>query len=217
LFSRKIERNGEEGASSGFQRNLLLVASGLAIVLMLIGSAIFFGGESNVTRGLGLNAQTDISSGRLHYWQVAWQIFLHNPILGTGLDSFSLSYPLFDTWNGQQRVEQAHNDYLQILADAGILGFICVAAFIFFLYKKGLQTINNTDDRFRRGTAIGALGGIFGILVHSFFDFPLRTPSNAFFFLTLATLATATAIVMPAKHHRKRVRKTASRSVEEAA
>jgi O-antigen ligase len=208
LFRRKTEReaNGEEGKAI-FQGNFFLIGSGLALFFLLIGSAIFFGGENNVIRGLGLADQTDISNGRLHFWEVAWQIFLHNPILGAGLDAFSISYTQFDTWNGHQRVEQAHNDYLQILADAGILGFTCLAAFIYLLYQKGLQSINNTDDSFRRGTAIGALGGIFGILVHSFFDFPLRTSSNAFFFLAFAALATVT--VNPVKRHRNRNKSTA--------
>jgi O-antigen ligase len=79
---------------------------------------------------------------------------------------------------------------LQILADGGIAGFACVAAFIFLLFKRGLKTIGNATDSFQRNVAIGALAGCFGILIHSFFDFPLRTTSNAFFFLTLAALAT---------------------------
>lgn len=41
-----------------------------------------------------------------------------------------------------------------------------------------------------RGLAVGAFAGCVGILVHSFVDFPLRTPSNAFFFLLLVVLAT---------------------------
>ncbi|MBA3692276.1 MAG: hypothetical protein H0W77_02380, partial [Acidobacteria bacterium] len=58
------------------------------------------------------------------------------------------------------------------------------------------------SDRFRRSTAVGALAGCFGILIHSFFDFPLRTPSNAFFFLTLTILATAS--ITPLKVSRKK-------------
>ena len=77
----------------------------------------------------------------------------------------------------------------QILADAGVAGFICIAAFIYFLFRRGLQVVFSTRDRFRRGAATGALAGCLGILLHSFFDFPLRTPANALVFLLLATLA----------------------------
>jgi O-antigen ligase len=83
---------------------------------------------------------------------------------------------------------------LQILSDAGILGFACVVAFIVLLFRKGFSHAKESSDRFRRGVTIGALGGCFGIMIHSFFDFPLRTPSNSLFFLMLAVLATTTII-----------------------
>ena len=105
------------------------------------------------------------------------------------------------------RVEQAHNDYLQILADAGILGFACAAAFIYLLFKQSFQIIGNTKDRIRRYTAVGALAGCFGILLHSFFDFPLRTPSNALFFLIFVVLATAS--INSQNRHKGKVRHVA--------
>lgn len=215
LFDKKGEKEFEDSKSSKLQRNLLLIGSGLGLVIVLIGSALFYGGEDSVTRGLGLGNQADISNGRFHFWQTAWQIFIHYPIIGAGLDAFSISYTHFDTWNGSLRVEQAHNDYLQILADAGILGFICLAAFIYFLFKQGFQVIGQGEDRFRRGVAVGALGGCFGILIHSFFDFPLRTPSNAFFFLTLTALATISGSF--SKMRRKRVKQRVKSEAKEAA
>lgn len=186
------------------QKNFLLVGSGLLLILILIGSASFFGGESSVVRGIGLDSQSDISNGRAHFWKTTLQIISHNPIFGAGFDAFGVAFTRYDTWNGFQRVEQAHNDYLQILADAGILGFICLAAFIYFLFKQGLRIVSQSDDRFRTGAAVGALAGCFGILIHSFFDFPLRTPSNAFFFLTLASLATIATFYSPISRKRKR-------------
>ncbi len=114
------------------------------------------------------------------------------------------------------RVEQVHNDYLQILSDAGILGFICLAAFIYLLFKQSLNLINNTSDRFRRGVAIGALAGCFGMLFHSFFDFPLRTPSNPFIFLTLVVLATGSINYPKLYRKKRRVRKTKDEKNEDS-
>src|SRR5437899_5163736 len=143
-------------------------------------------------RGVGINigtGQMDFSTGRAHFWPIALQIFYSHPILGVGLDAFGVAFTKFDTWNGTLRVEQAHNEYLQTLADAGIAGFACIATYIYFLFKNGLATIANAAHGFRHDAAIGALAGCFGILIHSFFDFPLRTPSNAFFFLLLSAIA----------------------------
>ncbi len=197
------DENAEEVKISHFRRNLALVGGGLVLIIILFGSVILLGGDQSLMRGVGLNAdQTDITGSRTHFWAIALRIFADYPILGAGLDSFGTAFPFYDSRNGLFRVEQAHNDYLQILADSGILGFICVIAFIFLLFKKSLKTISSTSDNFRRNVAVGALAGCFGILVHSFFDFPLRTPSNALYFLTMTALATVT-IYYP-KLHRKR-------------
>jgi len=61
--------------------------------------------------------------------------------------------------------------------------------FLYLLFTKGINSIRKRKDRQQRSIAIGALAGCFGIAVHSFFDFPLRTPANSFFFLTLVALA----------------------------
>ena len=187
-----------------FRRNFAVVGGGLSIILVVISMVLMLGGDESLLRGVGFTNLSDVSNGRTHFWQIAWQVFINYPILGAGLDAFGIAFPQYDTWNGTFRIEQAHNDYLQILADAGIAGFACVAAFIYLLFKKSLAVISISTDRFGRGAAIGALAGCFGILIHSFFDFPLRTPSNALFFLTLIVLAT-TLFRLP-KTARRRLR-----------
>jgi O-antigen ligase len=175
--------------AEGRQQKLLLVGGAFAFLVLMIGGALVLANDSSMLRGLGLGGPAEVSNGRLHFWYVALQIFKDNCVLGAGLDAFGVAFTRYDTWNGVFRIEQAHNDYLQILADAGILGFACIAAFIYFLFRRGLQVVFSTRDRFRRGVATGALAGCLGILLHSFFDFPLRTPANAFVFLLLAALA----------------------------
>jgi len=205
LWKTKNGENSEgEENKKNFRRNLGFIVVGLALILVLFGAVLLLGGDESLLRGIGLQAnQADISSGRSHFWQIALKIFLASPIFGAGLDSFGTAFTGYDTWNGNLRVEQAHNDYLQILAEAGILGFACVAAFIFLLFKQSLQIIGTANDNFRRNAAIGALAGCFGILVHSFFDFPLRTTANAFFFLLLVVIAT-TSIYYPKSHRKER-------------
>ncbi len=171
------------------KRNLTLIGGSVILVLFLISAVIWLGADDSVRR-LGKVTHPDFANGRLHFWDVSLQIFRDNPIIGSGLESFGVAFTKYDTWNGSLRVEQAHNDYLQILSDAGIIGFIFALAFIFLLFKYGLRRIKSSTNLFRRGVAMGALSGCFGILVHSFFDFPLRTNANALFFLLLVVLAT---------------------------
>lgn len=189
----------------GAQQKLLLIGGCAALVLIVLGSAFYLGGGEGLLRGIGAGqGEVDVTSGRGHFWTIALKIFMANPIIGAGLDAFGIAFTRYDTWHGLYRVEQAHNDYLQILADAGILGFACVAAFIYLFFKKSSHAINGAHDDMSRSIAIGAVAGCVGILIHSFFDFPLRTTSNAFFFFLL--VAMATNIVGRPGHKRRRHR-----------
>ena len=128
-------------------------------------------------------------------------------MMGVGLGAFSLAYTRYDTRNGLFRLEQAHNDYLQVLTDAGIVGLLLGLFFVGALFRMALQRRESVDV-FRSGVATGALAGCFAVLVHSFFDFTLHTTSNALLFLVLAALATINGRVeLPASGHRRRRRR----------
>lgn len=195
--------SGESRSKAGMQRNFVIGAAGIALIVVIFGVVLLIGGNDALLRGTGVVlADGDISTGRLHFWPIALKIFLAHPILGAGFESFGVAFTKYDTMSGEFRVEQAHNEYLQTLADAGIIGFLCLAGFIVLLFKKGLKTIASSSG-FRNEAAIGALAGCLGVLVHSFFDFPLRTPSNAFFFLMLCAIATVaiTTHSRPSRRH----------------
>jgi len=203
LQKPRRDANAPEETRKNYPRSLAFVGSGLVLILILFAAVLLLGGDESLLRGIGLQNPDDFTNGRIHFWSIAWRIFLDYPLFGAGLDAFAFVFPKYDTWNGYFRVEQAHNDYLQILADAGIAGFLCAAAFIFLLFKNGLKTVRQSSNAFRRNTAIGALAGCCGILIHSFFDFPLRMPANALFFLTLTVLATV-SINAPKRSRKKR-------------
>lgn len=174
---------------TGHRSRIAAVAGAVAIIVLVVGVVLYLGADSALIRAIGLSNAEDITNGRAHFWAIALKIFVDHPILGAGLDAFGSAFTRYDTWAGIFRVEQAHNDYLQTLADAGLAGLACVVAYIYLLFKNGLAAITGAPNTFRLNAAIGALAGTFGILIHSFFDFPLRTPSNAFFFLMLSALA----------------------------
>lgn len=167
----------------------LALKIGLAVLLLatIIVGAMLVGGESSLTRIAETATSSDITTNRTHIWRVTLDVIKNNFPLGTGLGGFSVAYTKFDTLNGIQRVEQAHNDYLQILTDAGIVGLLIGVFFIFQLFRTGLKNIKTTNI-YRRGVAVGALAGCFAILVHSIFDFVLHTTAIAYLFITLVAL-----------------------------
>jgi len=192
-----------------------LLRAGLAfgLIVILIGGTIAVGGSDVFTRLVGTANAADPTTGRAHFWSVTLDVIKAYPVVGSGLGSFSVIYTVYDSRNGFYRLEQAHNDYLQTLADGGVVGGILGLAFLIILFGKGFAR-RETDDKFRRGVATGALAGCFAVLIHSFFDFTLHTTSNALLFLILAALATQDSRVDQGSQHRGQRRRRRSRSAE---
>ena len=203
------------GARRGeFVRGLLVRgAAALAFAILLLVGAIAVGGPGVFSRLLGTVNAADPTTGRAHFWTVTLDVIKHHPLIGAGLGSFGVIYTRYDTANGLYRLEQAHNDYLQILADAGIIGALLGLSFLIILFVRGFSR-RNTEDKFRAGVATGALAGCFAVLVHSAFDFTLHTTSNALLFLVLAGIATLDRRVNENGGHRRRRRRTSQTIIE---
>ncbi|QYO63067.1 O-antigen ligase family protein [Leptolyngbya sp. 7M] len=169
--------DAEDSAPNVFwRRGAGILALGLVLIGAIIGLAVLLGGGESVLRGIGLSTDTeDVTSGRLHYWSVALKIFAEHPILGAGFDAFSVAFPQLDTRNGLFRIEQAHNEYLQILAEGGLIGILPFVIFLWFLFVRARKAIGSASSRADIGIRVGSTAGCFGVLVHSIFDFPLRT------------------------------------------
>jgi O-antigen ligase len=192
----------------------LAVRAGLAVALLvsLFIGVLALGGELSINRLIVDSVNTnDPTTGRAHFWAVTLDIIKAHPLLGTGLGAFGVIYTRFDTRNGLFRLEQAHNDYLQVLSDGGIIGAALALAFVALLFYKGFVRARSRDD-FRRGVALASLGGCVAVLVHSFFDFTLHTTSNALLFLILAALATMNGRVEDAPRRRRRRKSSSSSS-----
>ena len=123
------------------------------------------------------------------------------------MGAFGQAYTPYDDFNGLERVEQAHNDYLQVLADAGVVGAAIGILFLFLLFREARRN-TRVPNGFRRGVAIGAIGGIFAVLVHSVFDFVLHTTAVTLLFLMLIALLVAAGreyrddVTEPGEQHR---------------
>jgi O-antigen ligase len=174
-----------------------------ALLVGLFLGVVLLGGEFSINRFIDSVNTDDPTTGRAHFWAVTLDIIKAHPVIGTGLGAFGVIYTRYDTRNGLFRLEQAHNDYLQVLSDAGIVGGVLALSFVALLFYKALSRARSRDD-FRRGVALAALSGCFAVLVHSFFDFTLHTTSNALLFLVLAAIATIDSRVEDAPPRRRR-------------
>lgn len=112
------------------------------------------------------------------------------PLLGWGFGTFPVVYPSFRSFYTNLAVNAAHNDFVEVTVETGLLGFALMVAFIYLLYRNGLRRVQHWRHDPRASTALAALVGCTGLLVHSFSDFNLQVPANAALFFVLAAVAT---------------------------
>jgi O-antigen ligase len=174
------------------QMALKIGLSVLLIATIIVGSALI-GGESSLTR---IAEEETSATSRTHIWNVTLSVIANHLPLGAGFGAFAVAYTPFDTLNGLERVEQAHNDYLEVLATGGIVGLMIGGFFLFQLFRTGFRHAESSNT-FRRGVCVGALAGCFAILVHSLFDFVLHTTAIAMLFITLVSLVAVSGIRFP--------------------
>jgi O-antigen ligase len=134
------------------------------------------------------------------------QVFLSHPILGTGLGTLVVVYPRYETGYDGKLVDHVHNDYVETLAETGILGGLCGLAFLWILFREGRRIFVAEQGHFSRGIHAGAIAALSGILLHSIVDFNLHIPSNALLFLLQAYLATSPPLPTEAGQARRRER-----------
>ena len=119
-----------------------------------------------------------------------WHIFLDHPLMGTGLGTLQMVFPPYDTLYDGKIVNHSHNDYLEALAETGVLGGLCCAWFLGVLLLESLRGLAKFGSSFGASLNLSGLVGCSGLLVHSLVDFNLHIPANAMLFVVAAFLAT---------------------------
>ncbi len=136
-----------------------------------------------------LNRLSDLSSGeRPEVYQNTINMISDFPVFGTGLGTFQYIYPKYRTPQTQHYYDHTHNDYLELLSDCGLVGFlITLSGFALFFWKTLTRWLERRDP-YAKGVALGGGCGILTALTHSFAEFNLHIPANALFFFILLGL-----------------------------
>jgi O-antigen ligase len=182
-------------------RTAMVIGGFLALVAGLL---IWIGGaqlsQRVATAGPG---HTELSADiRSEINRDGFRMFLARPILGWGLGSFPIVYPQFRTFYTNFFVNQAHNDYLQLLIETGLLGFATMVWFVVTIYRRAVGKIGNWTGEVNGAMTLACMLGMSGILVHSAVDFNLQIPANAALFYVMCTMAASEPFAKPARKRR---------------
>jgi O-antigen ligase len=120
----------------------------------------------------------------------SFRMVRQRPLLGWGLGTFSTVYPSFRSFYSEYEVNEAHNDFMQLLVETGVAGFALMLFFLVLVYRSGMRSIEHWRRDPRASITMAALIGCTGLLIHSLSDFNLQIPANAALFFALTAIAT---------------------------
>jgi O-antigen ligase len=147
-------------------------------------------------------ADTLTLSGRTSIWADTVRMTRQYPLVGTGLNTYATAMASYQTGNLDFSVLEAHNDYLQVAAEGGILvGGAAVTLIALFLreVKRGLaDSVAGSMDYWVR---VGAVAGCAAIGLQELGEFSLQIPGNAALFVVLCSLAVHGSSRRPKSSH----------------
>ncbi len=172
------------GLLAGFQRQVRTLLAGLGAALLL-GATVLLHAEGRLAAAATFS---DVGiKDRMVMWQTGWNMFLDRPILGQGLNTFMANYMRF--WVGGERTPRyAHNCYLQVAAETGIIGLVTYLAFFWCLFAAlgiGLRRQQGPE----RFLVAGLMAGLAAFAVQAAADTNFYALRQATLFWVLAGLA----------------------------
>ncbi len=163
------------------------IAVAVVIAAIMLGAALlFYSQHYSLQSRLGRVLTEDI---RLRIWSLAIDQFRESPVVGTGAGTFRYLGRVYRPSDMVADPEYVHNDYLQLLAEFGVVGLALGLAFLGihlwwgFRASNYLSTERPSSRRRLQSDAlalnIGAMAAVSVYAVHSIFDFNLHIPANA--------------------------------------
>ena len=135
------------------------------------------------------NADWTELNDRRGAWADAIGVISDFPLVGAGLDTYGVATLLYQRHDLSHYYAEAHNDYLQLAAEGGLLltipAVLCVATFAAAVRRRFSDETSATAYWIR----VGAVTGLTAIALQETVDFSLQMPGNAALFATLCGIA----------------------------
>jgi putative inorganic carbon (HCO3(-)) transporter len=129
------------------------------------------------------------SDGRTGLWAETIPLIKAYPVFGCGLGGYETAFSRFKVSGVLITDDFVHNDYLQLLAELGLMGFVIGAALAFSVVRNALHRAVNSSDLDAHYFAVACVGALATIALHSLADFNLYIPANAMLLAWIAGMA----------------------------
>ncbi|MBP7087709.1 MAG: O-antigen ligase family protein [Candidatus Omnitrophica bacterium] len=119
---------------------------------------------------------------RLAIFKDSYRLMKDFPSFGIGLGNFQFVFSSYLSFFSEGYYFYPHNDYIQIITETGLIGFLLFILFLFQVFKTILKRLFTRQDPFARSMVMGGICGLFSVLLHSLADFNLHIPAIYFLF-----------------------------------
>lgn len=158
----------------------VLIASLIVIDIFIVGA--YFG----VQRVLDRIEQTSMEAeNRDEVATDAIRLWKDYPVFGAGLGSFQVVFPRYSQQDLGVLFTHAHNDYLQLASETGVVGITLLGLLVFTSFLAALRAQIMRHDPLMRAISFAAMMAIIALGMHSAVDFNLQIPANALTFMLL--------------------------------
>jgi len=156
------------------KKTIFLLSSFILIDLLIVGN--WFGFDQVQKRLQSTSANTETRDEVIR----DTIIYVKDHIMtGTGGGSYYAVYPNYRGQDVNAHYDYAHNDYLQLLSEYGIIGTLFLALFVISSTYTSIVTMIKRNNATMQATAFCALMVIIALLIHSLVDFNLQIMANA--------------------------------------
>lgn len=188
LMRRSGATSPRERTAAGARRAVAAATVFAASVAALV---LWLGKERTVERFKPLPGQELTLVGRTIGIRAAVDVWRHFPLFGSGLGTFADVGSMEQTREPSIFYRHAHNDYVELAATAGGIGFVAGIVALLGGYGALIRAAATEEQSFRRRAfLVAAFASLTTAMVHALFDFNSFIPANA---ATLAAIAGAAA------------------------
>lgn len=130
------------------------------------------------------------AGGRIGLWRDTLRIVGDFPFTGTGFNTYGIAMLAYQTRGLELRAVEAHNDYLQLAAEGGVLVGLPIALAAGVFVREVCRRFHEAgDDTQTWWLRVGAVTGLAALALQAMVDFSLQMPGNAALFALLMAIA----------------------------
>lgn len=183
---REHERRAPSGRVRRISHTRTIVLRAVLVAMLLAGAVVtvvFVGGDPLVGRIDSISIELDRKTAdsytlRQNIWRATWKLIRAHPVTGVGFGGYWIAITKYHEASGETTPQEAHNDYLELLASGGLIGVLLGVWFLVEFVRSARRAVRQVGP-FQRAAAWGAIAGILAVAIHSLVDFGLHVTINA--------------------------------------